>query len=92
MKLKQLLIALLMILAPTTWAAKASHAVSVKYNFGIENNINLTNPAVYSDDRKRKWGTIIKPIDTLQRGGTQGMRRVLRERFPEWRFLTAPPS
>ncbi|WP_228013465.1 hypothetical protein [Nostoc edaphicum] len=67
-----------------------SYAVSIIYEEDIESNISFDKVTYRVGNREgQAWVTDIKP---LPRGGTPGLLRVLRDAFPDWRFLTAEPE
>lgn len=68
--------------------AHSSHAASIIYNADIESNISFNKISYQIGNREgQAWVTDIKP---LPRGGTKDLLRLLRDAFPDWRFLTAP--
>ena len=69
---------------------QSSYAVSIIYEEDIESNISFDKVTYRVGNREgQAWVTDIKP---LARGGTPGLLRVLRDAFPDWRFLTAEPE
>ncbi|WP_017651336.1 hypothetical protein [Fortiea contorta] len=69
---------------------QSSHAVSIIYEKDIENNIS-SDKVIYRVGNREGQASVTE-IKPLQRGGTPGLLRVLRDAFPDWRFLTAEPK
>jgi hypothetical protein len=71
--------------------AQSSYAVSITYDTPPAANINFNKvPYIIGNREGQAW--VKEDVRVLQRGGTPGLRRLLEENFPDWRFITAPPK
>ncbi len=89
MQSRQYFIAVLVGTSLALFNARSSHAVYITYDTDPSSYINFDKVPYRIGNREGySW---VKDFRVLQRGGTPGLKSLLEEEFPDWRFLTAPP-